>query len=128
MLFNKDYEFVYYDEKLIPIRVGYSIGTVYTIDPEDYHSFKLYNVGYCPSTKDFYYNRGIHLPKKLIEYFESRYHNPEILEKEMEEIGIYRKNDFDKLFEDYNNAQLQTELIREKTLSLKRGLKTKKVK
>ncbi len=126
MSLDKKIELVYYDEKLIPIRVGYSIGTVYTMDPEDNHRFKLYDVGYCPSTKDFYYNRGIHLPKKLIEYFESGYHNPEFLKKEMEEIGIYRKNAFTKLFEDYNNAQVQTELIREKTLSLKRGLKAKK--
>ena len=41
----------------------------------------------------------------------------------MQELGIYNKNDVDKLFNDYNDARLQTEMIKEKTLNLKRRLK-----
>ena len=122
-MLNKKIELIYYEEKLIPIRFGYSIGTVYTDDPEDYYGFKLYNAGYCPSTKEFYYNRSIHLPKRVVEHFENKRIRSEILEEEMQELGIYNKNDVDKLFNDYNDARLQTEMIKEKTLNLKRRLK-----
>ena len=45
-------------------RLGYSLGTVYDINIDDYNCFKLYNVGYCPATQEFYFNRDVHLPKK----------------------------------------------------------------
>ena len=126
MVLGKRIDLIYYEKKTIPFRVGYSIGTVYMIDPEDYNRFKLYNVGYCPSTQDFYYNRMIRLPKKLIEHFESRRYRGEILEKEMEEIGICKSSDVAKLFEDYQSAQIQKEIAKEKVLNLKRNLKPKK--
>ena len=126
MQLDKKIEIVFYDKKLFPIKLGYSLGTVYTIDVEDMHKFKLYNFGYCPSTKDFYYNRAIRLPKLLIEHFEDRYINREILENEMKELGIYKKNDVDGLLNDYNDARMQSEMTREKTLRLKRSLKAKR--
>jgi len=125
MELDKKIEFVYYGDKFLSIKIGYSLGTVYTIDPTDYHKFKLYNVGYCKATKDFYYNRNIHLPKRLIEYFESRFHS-ENIEKEMEELGIYKKCDVDRLLDDYNNSMVQSEITKEKTLKLARTLKANK--
>lgn len=125
MLFNKDYEFIYCNGK---IRIGYSIGTVYNINPNDYYRFELYNVGYCKSIKEFYYNKNIHLSKELIEYFEDRYIPREQLEAEMQEIGIYDGSDVDAILKQYNDTKVQNELTKEKALNLKRALKTKKVK
>ena len=47
---------------------------------------------------------------------------------EMEELGIYNKNDVDRLLDEYNDAVAQTEIIKEKTLSLQRSLKMQKQK
>ena len=117
-------ELVLYEKNILPIKRGYSIGTVYEFRLSIKRICELYNVGYCPATKEFYYNRNIHLPKRLIKYFEENGHTPGI-EKEMEELGIYNKDDVDKLIEEYNDSQIQMVKLQEKTLNLKRSLKHK---
>ena len=128
MKLSKNIEIVIYEEKIIPFKIGHHIGTVYTTAIHDLYKLKLYNVGYCPSTKEFYYNRNIRLPRALINHFEDRNGPYKRLIREMEELGIYNKNDVDRLLDEYNDAVAQTEIIKEKTLSLQRSLKMQKQK
>lgn len=60
MIGDKKIELVYCNNKFVSFRIGYSLGTVYTMSVADYHKFELFNFEYCPSTKDFYYNKNIH--------------------------------------------------------------------
>ena len=119
-MYGKKIEIVYDNKRLISRRIGYSLGTVYTINPFEEQRFELFNVGYLPSTKEYYYNKNVHLPKSLVEYFESKFTSREKLEQEMRYYGIYRKDEIDMLIEDHYNEQVQS---KGNILSLKRFFK-----
>ena len=55
-------EMVYYENENFPYKMGYSLGTVYTIENDKY---KLHNFGFCPSVNDYYFNLSIHVPRKI---------------------------------------------------------------
>ena len=97
-------EFFYAEEKLVSWRIGYSLGTVYKIGINS-DKYELYNFGYCPSLDEFYYNKSIRLPKKLIEYFERFRFPSEELEEEMDEpyMGNILSR-FDEYIKDHPNA------------------------
>ncbi len=122
MSFVKRRELTYSEDKFIPFRTGYSLGTVYMLNPETHSTIKLQNFGYCPAEKEFYYNRNIHLPKEIIEYFENRCLNNKTI-AQMEELGIYNSDDTDKLIRQYENSKVQTEIEKEKILNFKRTIK-----
>ena len=117
-------EFFYAEEKLICWRKGYSLGTVYDIDTDSFHRFKLHNFGYCPSLDTFYFNRNIHLPKKLIEYFESYCDSMEELEKKMHELGIYKLSYIYNLVLEYNKAQVNKEFCLERIRTVNSDMKS----
>lgn len=118
-------EFFYAEEKLVSWRIGYSLGTVYKIGINS-DKYELYNFGYCPSLDEFYYNKSIRLPKKLIEYFERFRFPSEELEEEMMQIGIYHINDSYKLVREYEDAKACQKLCVEKIKKLNRNLIRKK--
>lgn len=125
MKFEGKKEIVYCEDKLLPLKIGYSLATIYMTDPNKFNRYRLLNFGYCPSDNSFYYNRNIHLPKKLIEYFEKSGKSEKILQ-EMQEIGICDGSDVDAILKQYNDTKIQNEIAKEKTLNLKRTLKIKK--
>lgn len=126
MKINGKRETIIDNDKLFPYRIGYSLGTVYDVNPDTKISYKLYNFGYCPSMQKFYFNFHVHLPKEIIEYFESSPMTPK-KKQEMQEIGIYQKDDVDSLLMYYNETKAQNEIAKEKTLNLRRTLtETKK--
>lgn len=111
----------------LPIKIGYSLGTVYEAKwDSDYRhiSYKLYNFGYCPADKDFYYNGNIHLPKNLIEYFENGIMSAK-KEEELHELGIYHVSYSEYLSDKYNEEKAQNEIAKQKILNLSKTIKNK---
>lgn len=121
-------ELVCYSDRVRKFRIGYSLGTVYTENPDNTKKFKLYNFGYCPSTKDFYYNDNLHLSRDLVKHFQSGTESKEELEEEMKNLGLFRKCDVDVLMDEYTASQRHTEIARQKTLNLERTLSRKNQK
>ena len=114
----------------LPIKIGYSLGTVYVAKwDSDYRhvSYKLYNFGYCPADKDFYYNGNIHLPKILIEYFENSSRSKQLTE-ELHELGIYHVSYSEYLSDKYNEEKAQNEIAKQKILNLSKTIKNKSKK
>lgn len=118
-------EMVYCVDKPFPIRIGYSLATVYITSPDNFYNYKLLNFGYCPSDNSFYYNRNIHLPKKLINYFEHSRKSEEI-KKEMEELGILDQYDVESILNQFNKTKKENEIAKLKTLNLKTTLRYQK--
>lgn len=110
----------------LPIKIGYSLGTVYEVG-WDYPGYKLYNFGYCPADKDFYYNGNIHLPKILIEYFENSSRSKQLTE-ELHELGIYHVSYSEYLSDKYNEEKAQNEIAKQKILNLSKTIKNKSKK
>ena len=128
MKFTKKRELIYDDSKLIEWRIGYSLCTVYKQSIK-YGTIELWNFGYCPSNKDFYYTRGVHLPKEIKDYFNGAVYNEENIAK-MEELGIYNGNDLQRLINLYEEAKkevvaskIQMEIEKQKVLDFRRTLK-----
>ena len=114
----------------LPIKIGYSLGTVYVAKwDSDYRhiSYKLYNFGYCPADKDFYYNGNIHLPKNLIEYFENGIMSAK-KEEELHELDIYHVSYIENLIDKYNEEKAQNEITKQKILNLSKTIKNKSKK
>ena len=128
MGFTKKKELIYVDNKFIGWCIGYSLCTVYMPGIE-YGTIELQNFGYCPSSKEFYYNKNVHLPKHLRDYFNGAIYNDENV-KRMEELGIYNGGDFYKLIRLYEeakdavaSAKIQEEIKRAEILKFSRTLK-----
>ncbi len=121
----KKVEFIFCEDKsIVSVKIGYSLGTVYISNLKSDKGYELFNFGYCPSIKDFYYNKNVHLPKKVVEYFES-VGKSKIVDGQMRELGIYNKEDISSLLQEYNELQTKTEIQREKILNFKRTIKNK---
>ena len=127
MLTNKKIEIIYCKNDFFPNKIGYSLGTVYRKDFDNCNHIKLLNFGYCPLLKTFYYNNHVHLPKVIIECFESLWFC-EKNTKAIEEFGIYDIDDIDKLIEEYKHAKVQVELEKERIMNFKRTLRIKQNK
>ncbi len=131
MKFTKKREFIYDDNKFIEWRIGYSLCTVYKQSIK-YGTIELWNFGYCPSNKDFYYTRGVHLPKEIKEYFNGAVYSEQNIAK-MEELGIYNGEDLQKLINLYEEAKkevvaskIQMEIEKQKILDFRKTLKKDK--
>lgn len=131
MKFTKKREFIYDENKFMEWCIGYSLCTVYKKSIE-YGTIELWNFGYCPSNKDFYYTRNVHLPKEIKEYFNGAIYNKQNIDK-MEEFGIYNGNDLQKLINLYEDAKkevtaskIQMEIEKQKILDFRRTLKKEK--
>ena len=96
MKHGKKIETIYIEDSLVPIRIGVSLGTVYSPDPVDVGTYRLRNFGYCPSY-GFYFNKNVHLPKNIIDYFESASWPNEKMEAEMKAHGLYDSQDIQKV-------------------------------
>ena len=128
MGFTKKKELIYVDNKFIGWCIGYSLCTVYMPGIE-YGTIELQNFGYCPSSKEFYYNKNVHLPKYLRDCFNGAVYNDDNV-KRMEELGIYNGGDFYKLIRLYEeakdavaSAKIQEEIKRAEILKFSRTLK-----
>ena len=128
MNFTKRRELIHDDDKFIGWRIGYSLCTVYKQNIE-YGTIELWNFGYCPSIKDFYYTRGVHLPKEIKEYFTGAVYNKQNIDK-LEEFGIYNGDDLQKLIKLYEEAKkevvaskIQMEIEKQKILEFRKTLK-----
>lgn len=128
MGFTKKKELIYVDNKFIGWCIGYSLCTVYMPGIE-YGTIELQNFGYCPSSKEFYYNKNVHLPKYLRDYFNGAVYNDDNV-KRMEELGIYNGGDFYKLIrlyeeakDDVASAKIQEGIRRDEILNFSRTLK-----
>ena len=96
------------------IRLGKHIGTVF--ERKDY-GVELKNFGLMVGTGETYYNSNIHLPKKLVNYFENNIINDKLIE-EMLSIGIYPFEEVDKLIFEYNQKDIQKRLIKKRIENL----------
>lgn len=131
MKFTKKRELIYDDNKFIEWRIGYSLCTVYKQSIK-YGTIELWNFGYCPSNKDFYYTRSVHLPKEIKEYFNGAVYSEQNIAK-MEELGIYNGEDLQKLINLYEEAKkevvaskIQMEIEKQKVLDFRKTLKKDK--
>lgn len=116
MKYNGDVELVYCDEMLFPMRVGYSLGTVYRVNPKTSNTYELLNFGYCPKIQEFYFNRNVNLPKKVVKLIESMNISKDS-EHTIEEFDIYRYEDIAYLLNQYENMEKQKKLLRKKILN-----------
>ena len=130
MKFTKKRELIHDDSRFIEWRIGYSLCTVYKRIQHD--TIELWNFGYCPASKDFYYTKGVHLPKEIKNYFNGAAYNEQNILK-MEELGIYNGNDLQKLINLYEEAKkevvaskIQMEIEKQKVLDFRRTLKKSK--
>ena len=131
MKFTKKREFIYDDNKFIEWRIGYSLCTVYKQSIE-YGTIELWNFGYCPSTKDFYYTRNVHLPKEIKEYFNGAVYNKQNIDK-MEDFGIYNGSELLILInlceeekKEVTASKIQAEIQKQKILDFCKTLKKEK--
>ena len=70
-MYLKEKEKVYSEDSFYILRTGYSVATVYFVNPETKVNYKLLNYGFCPYDNHFYYDENIHLPRDFVNYFES---------------------------------------------------------
>ncbi len=96
------------------IRLGKHIGTVYV---KDDNSVKLKNFGLMVGSGEPYYNGNIHLPKKLVNYFQGNVISEKLIE-EMLSIGIYPFEEVNELIDEYNQKDIQKKLIKKKIENL----------
>ena len=96
------------------IRLGKHIGTVF--ERENF-GVRLKNFGLMVGTGETYYNRNIHLPKKLVNHFENTVINDKLIE-EMLSIGIYPFEEVDKLISEYNQKDIEKRLIKKRIENL----------
>jgi hypothetical protein len=92
------------EDALIPVRIGYSLATLYQPHPESHNKYQLVNFGYCPSNNRFYYNDNVHLPKTLIDYFEECEISESTI-KALKSAGIYDTIEIKKMLDEYYNTQ-----------------------
>lgn len=109
------------DKKL---RIGYSIGTVYfALRP--FGLITLYNCGYCPKTKEFYFNENVHLPNEIFEKFNNKCLDDNII-AEMAAMDIYDYEDIKKMIRQYEAIKFQYVVETERCLNLTRTLNLSK--
>ena len=113
MKHGKKVEIIYVKDSLVPIGVGFSLGTVYSPDPVDVGTYRLQNFGYCPSY-GFYFNKNVHLPKNIIDYFESASWPNKKIEAEMKAHGLYDSQDIQKAISKCTSIPI-SKLISEET-------------
>lgn len=110
------------DKKL---RIGYSIGTVYFAYWRPFSLIKLYNYGYCPKTKEFYFNENVHLPKEIFKKFDNKCLDDNII-AEMAALDIYDYDKVRKMIHQHDEIKLQYEIEIERCLNLRRTLNLSK--
>ena len=115
---TKKRELIYDEKKFIEWRIGYSLCTVYRQNNR-YRTIELWNFGYCPSNKDFYYTRGVHLPKKIKDYFNGAAYSKDNISK-MEELGIYNIANLQELINIYKKTKKEE---KQKTINFSKILK-----
>jgi len=96
--------------------IGINIATVYK---KNQYKVELYNVVYTIFSKEFIYNKNIHLSKKLIRYFESHICE-NILLNELKKFNIYDLNEVKELIEEYEKYKIKQEILKHKILTLKK--------
>lgn len=112
--FLKKLELVRSEDKYIKWHIGYSLGTLYEKNIDN-NTIELWNLGYCPASRDFYYDKNIHFPKEIVNYFNgAEYSKQNIIL--MEEYGIYNLQSLVELYEDEFNPidECYNERIRRK--------------
>ncbi len=106
----------------IPLKKGYSLGTVYRVNPNTSNTYELLNFGYCPSDSTFYFNKNVKLQKEIVSRIEKMPVSKESSEFLLE-LGLYNYNDIDMLLIQYNKANENVEMAKRKILNLKQTLK-----
>ena len=106
----------------IPLKKGYSLGTVYRINPNTSNTYELLNFGFCPSDNTFYFNKNLKLPKEIVSKVEKMVISPKTSEFLLE-LGLYSYEDVDILLNQYAKASENAELSKRKILNLKQTLK-----
>ena len=131
MKFTKKRELLLDESETVRILIGYSLCTVYSQSLSD-DRIELWNLGYCPSDKDFYYTKRIHLPKDIVNYFNGAEYSPQNIAK-MEELGIYNGDDMERLIslytkakKEYTESKIQMEIEKQKVLDFRRTLRKDK--
>lgn len=131
MRFTKKRELLLDESRTLPILVGYSLCTIYKKGLKN-NKIELWNLGYCPSDKDFYYTKRIHLPKEIVNYFNGAEYSPQNIAK-MEELGIYNGDDMQRLIslytkakKEYTESKIQMEIEKQKVLDFRRALRKDK--
>ncbi len=119
---NKKIEKIYDEEKRFPIRKGYSLGTVFTFNPETPNNFELLNFGFSPSDNKFYLNKNVNLPKEIVTRIEAMPKNAQTKEFLLA-LGLYDYDDVYVLLAQYDKALENAELSKRKILNLKETLK-----
>ena len=131
MRFTKKRELLLDESETVRILIGYSLCTVYSQSLKT-DRIELWSLGYCPSDKEFYYTKRIHLPKEIVNYFNGAEYSPQNIAK-MEELGIYNGDDMQRLInlykkakKEYTESKIQMEIEKQKVLDFRRTLRKDK--
>ena len=106
----------------IPLKKGYSLGTVYRVNPNTSNTYELLNFGYCPSDNTFYFNKNVKLEKEIVIKIEKMPVSKETGQFLLD-LGLYSYNEVDILLNQYNKANENVEMVKRKILNLKTTLK-----
>jgi len=122
MTYDGKAEIVFLEGNSFPLMTGYSLATVFRINPKTFNTYELLNFGYCPAIKKFYFNRNITIPMEAVKKFQEMEISKDS-EKIMLEYGLFSYNDVDMLLTNYENANQHFDICRYKLLNLKKVLK-----
>ena len=109
------------NDKLVPIKVGYSLGTVYRVNPVTNSTYEILNFGYCPIDGSFYYNRNINLPEEIVSYCESA-NISSAMDEQMQKMGLFSYDDVERLLNNYYRAKDDVVKSKQKILNIKETL------
>ncbi|HOB25926.1 MAG TPA: hypothetical protein PLB45_04575 [Bacilli bacterium] len=103
-------------------RIGYHICNVFFIKDNNqgetfdynFNTIQLYGFGYCPKTQDFYYNKNIKLPNRIVKYFDGCTYSKENIEllKSIGVVDYYDENmvALKQQFHDYQANEIKQEV------------------
>ena len=106
----------------LPITKGYSLGTVYRVNPNTSTTYELLNFGFCPSDNTFYFNKNLKLQPEIVSKIEKMPVSSKAAEFLLE-LGLYAYEDVDVLLTQYNKANETVEMSKRKILNLRHTLK-----
>lgn len=132
MHLTKKRELIYNENTFFGWKIGYSLGTIYRKSIHNIDTIELWNFGYCPSIKEFYYTRNIRLSKEIINYFQGASYN-EYNIAQMEKLGIYNGDKVEKIINKYEKQKKEIEFLKrqmdlekQNVLNFKKTLRKKK--
>lgn len=97
------------------LKKGYSLATVYRINPKTVSTYELLNFGYCPNIKEFYFNKNVDFPEELVKQLEKMPISKET-ENFLLSLGLHPYDHAEMLVSHYERAKEDVTLTRHRAL------------